>query len=324
MTKLSICIPTYNQGVYLNKCLDPLISQSVPPYEIVVSENHSTDDTKNILYKYSNEIRIVHPPTHLSMIENYQFCAEHADGDWLIFMTSDDIAEKNYVYDILKGIKERPNSILFRGWHSEINSNGDFLRKVPSLRMPYLANPRDAFIEQFDGPKCFFEATAFLKTAWEKAGGFNTKLKLYGDWALWIALSHVGSFARIEKYLTKYRIWERYDRGINRIKPHLEDSIIIFKEMIFPKAQEYGSDVTSIARKKGKKFGYETLLWINNNANHMVIRDNIKIIQEFCDLLDIRMNVKKLLDGHYAPPKSYLLRSNLKRLLKKNIIKCFY
>lgn len=51
--RVSIGIPTYNQAEYLEETILSVLNQTVPAYEIVVSNNHSTDDTEKILEKYS-------------------------------------------------------------------------------------------------------------------------------------------------------------------------------------------------------------------------------------------------------------------------------
>lgn len=47
--KISIGIPTYNQAEYLEETILSVLNQTVAAYEIVVSNNHSTDDTEKIL-----------------------------------------------------------------------------------------------------------------------------------------------------------------------------------------------------------------------------------------------------------------------------------
>ena len=54
--RVSIGIPTYNQAEYLEETILSVLNQTVPAYEIVVCNNHSTDDTEKILEKYSDVI----------------------------------------------------------------------------------------------------------------------------------------------------------------------------------------------------------------------------------------------------------------------------
>lgn len=58
---LSICIPTYNRAQYLSQCLEAIVSQDgFEEIEVVISDNHSTDDTENIGKKYQNKYTNIH------------------------------------------------------------------------------------------------------------------------------------------------------------------------------------------------------------------------------------------------------------------------
>ena len=57
--KLSIGIPTYNQAEYIEKAILSALNQTEPAYEVVVSNNHSTDSTAEVLEKYKDKIRII-------------------------------------------------------------------------------------------------------------------------------------------------------------------------------------------------------------------------------------------------------------------------
>ena len=58
MKRLSIGIPTYNQGDYLEDTILSILNQTEKPYEIICSNNHSTDNTSYILEKYKDIITI--------------------------------------------------------------------------------------------------------------------------------------------------------------------------------------------------------------------------------------------------------------------------
>lgn len=57
---VSVVIPTYNYGKFLPRALDSVLAQSLAPAEIIVVDDGSTDDTRNILACYSEPVRVVH------------------------------------------------------------------------------------------------------------------------------------------------------------------------------------------------------------------------------------------------------------------------
>ena len=50
--KLSIIVPTYNRANYLKECLDSIINQNYPNIEVIVTDDNSTDNTKEVVKEY--------------------------------------------------------------------------------------------------------------------------------------------------------------------------------------------------------------------------------------------------------------------------------
>lgn len=90
--KYSIIIPAYNGVEYLPSCVESIISQDYSDFELIISDDHSTDKTKEYL-KYLSQypnILIVEPDHSLSMAEHWEWALSHAKGTWCIFVGQDD------------------------------------------------------------------------------------------------------------------------------------------------------------------------------------------------------------------------------------------
>jgi glycosyltransferase involved in cell wall biosynthesis len=89
---VSIIIPTYNEGGYLNATLRHL-TESLPAddFEIIVSDSKSTDDTVAIAERYADRVRLVHIPEGkkrgISLVKNDGAAA--ARGDFIVFIDAD-------------------------------------------------------------------------------------------------------------------------------------------------------------------------------------------------------------------------------------------
>jgi len=89
--KFSIIIPTRNAGNYLQDCIESVISQGYTDYELIVSDNHSSDDTYDYVESLNNpNIRLIKPEAPLCMTDHYEWALKHALGDWVIIVGSDD------------------------------------------------------------------------------------------------------------------------------------------------------------------------------------------------------------------------------------------
>jgi glycosyltransferase involved in cell wall biosynthesis len=89
--KYSIIIPARNGAKYLPTCIATIIDQQFEDYELIVSDDHSTDSTGEFLKNISHpKVKIIIPPEGLSMAEHWEWALKHASGEWLLFIGQDD------------------------------------------------------------------------------------------------------------------------------------------------------------------------------------------------------------------------------------------
>ena len=89
--KYSIIIPTYNGNSYLPTCVETIINQNYTNYELIISDDNSTDGTRKYLKKLSHQnIKVIYPSQALSMTEHWEWALSHAKGEWQIFVGQDD------------------------------------------------------------------------------------------------------------------------------------------------------------------------------------------------------------------------------------------
>ena len=98
MIKVSVIVPVYNTEKYLNRCLDSLVNQSLKEIEILVINDCSTDNSKNILDEYEKKyqnIKVFHNKTNKGIGYNRNLGIKKASGEFIGFIDSDDWVEKN-------------------------------------------------------------------------------------------------------------------------------------------------------------------------------------------------------------------------------------
>lgn len=104
--KVSICTITYNHEKYIQQALDSFLMQQTNfPFEIVISDDYSTDGTRDILKryqaKYPEQIRILLQPENIGMIPNFKAAIDACKGDYVALCEGDD-----YWIDINKLTKQ--------------------------------------------------------------------------------------------------------------------------------------------------------------------------------------------------------------------------
>lgn len=115
---ISIIIPVYNTSIYLNRCLDSIICQSLQNFEVIIINDGSTDDSLEICEKYQKSdprIKIISQPNEgISNALNNGISL--ATGDWLCFVDSDDWIDSNALKVLADKIHKHPNVELIRSF----------------------------------------------------------------------------------------------------------------------------------------------------------------------------------------------------------------
>ncbi len=80
-----------NGGRYLIHAINSVLQSSNSNFELVISINHSIDDTEELLKSiHDSRIRIIRPIEKLSMAAHYEWCIENARGEWITILGDDD------------------------------------------------------------------------------------------------------------------------------------------------------------------------------------------------------------------------------------------
>ncbi len=112
---ISVIVPVYNTKNYLVNCIESLLSQSYPNYEIILVDDGSTDGSSEICKSFEQkDNRIIYLKKEnggLSSARN--FGVEHSNGKYICFVDSDDFVSKDYLKFLHKAIIENDSDIAF-------------------------------------------------------------------------------------------------------------------------------------------------------------------------------------------------------------------
>lgn len=106
-TRFVIAIPTRERCNTLESALRTCITQDYDNFEIVVSDNFSSDNTKNVVDSFNDDrIRYVNPGKRLSMSDNWEYALSHISGGYVMFLGDDDGLLPGALTELDKLIKE--------------------------------------------------------------------------------------------------------------------------------------------------------------------------------------------------------------------------
>lgn len=235
-------VPSRNHGAYIGRTIESLLKQTQPGSEIVVCEDHSTDDTIQVLETYGDRIRIVRPPEHRGMAHAWNWGVQQARGEWISIMGADDVALPDFVGRISAALKAHPGAVLASGEVNQIDGEDRHIQTVMTLSARPVSSPPETLYMQAAANMVQAAAHCFRRDGWEKAGGFDARLELFGDWGLWLKLAPLGDFVHLHKVIANYRINYRPGLARERMPQTMRDRSTI-QRVIIPEVARKMSDV---------------------------------------------------------------------------------
>jgi glycosyltransferase involved in cell wall biosynthesis len=87
---ISVVIPCYNGAKYLRETLDSAVAQTLPPLEVIVVDDGSTDDSAAIAESYGPPVRVIRQSNQGESVARNRAISE-AKGEWVAFLDADDL-----------------------------------------------------------------------------------------------------------------------------------------------------------------------------------------------------------------------------------------
>jgi len=125
---VSIGLPTYNRSHYLREALDCLLSQTHNNFELIISDNASTDDTQKICQEYvkrDRRIRYIRQKKNIGGFENFKFVLGQAKGEYFMWAADDDLWEPTFVSELLSLLFSNPSAVLAMSRIVNIDAKGN-------------------------------------------------------------------------------------------------------------------------------------------------------------------------------------------------------
>ena len=131
--RLSIGLPVYNGERYLAESLDALLGQTYEDYELIISDNASTDSTQAICQSYAgrdSRIRYVRQDTNIGACPNHNHTFHLARGELFKWASYDDLYGRDLLRCCVEALDARPEVVLAHSHQAIIDGTGRVTHKV--------------------------------------------------------------------------------------------------------------------------------------------------------------------------------------------------
>lgn len=211
---VSIVIPVYNQRLdFFREALASALAQTYASVEVVVSDNHSTNEVPVYLATLQDaRLRVVKPEQFLPMVGHFQFAADQARGEWILYLCSDDYLYPDCAETLMAHLSTAPATTVAA--YGEIESVEH--RNLADVKFYYnrrRTGPRTAaqslnellnarpFIAWMPGG--IIRRSAYQRVRAILSGEFTYAF----DLALLFRLHELGDVFYVDKPLGKFRFW---------------------------------------------------------------------------------------------------------------------
>jgi glycosyltransferase involved in cell wall biosynthesis len=203
MVKFSIIIPTYNRKDALRATLESLTQQTFKSFEVIVSDDGSTDGTKEMIKDFIGriDIKYIWEPNWGGPARPRNLAAENASGEWLAFLDSDDLWFSNKLEQVEKHLGK--NDVVYHALEA-VSTSGKVRRILPAIEL----DKSDPFLDLLlRGNRLANSATCVRKSAFVNVQGFREEKNIIAveDYDLWLRLAKAGfKFQACDQILGRY------------------------------------------------------------------------------------------------------------------------
>ncbi len=209
--KISVVIPLYNGASFIAEALDSVFSQILPPHEVIVVNDGSSDAGPEIVAKYhgNSPVTLLHKPNGgQSSARNLGI--KRATGDLIALLDQDDGWYPTHLHELVKPFSEPRSRPL--GWTysnlDEVGSTGEVI-KQSVLANTECAHPKTSLIDCLKQDMFILpSATLISRAAIDAIGGFDERLLGYEDDDLFLRLFRAGyDNAYVDQSLSRWRVY---------------------------------------------------------------------------------------------------------------------
>lgn len=229
MSKVSIGLPVYNGERFLKAKLDSILQQTYTDIELIISDNASIDETKNICIEYKNKdsrIKYFRQEKNFGVTWNFEFVLEKSNGGYFMWTGVDDILLPKFIeknVQILEKDKDcvasisKINSYQPNDENIQINKNdieySEMIKNIRNYVRPRTISPITGDFQTkartyLKESSCQVIYSVFKSDVIKKS--IISESFLGNDWAIFLNVLKYGNLAVIDEVL----MYE-YERGIS-------------------------------------------------------------------------------------------------------------
>ncbi len=227
MPKVSVIIPTYNRSHYVGEAIDSVLGQTFKDLEIIIVDDGSTDNTKQVLKNYASRIQyIFQEKKGRAEARNQGMMA--AKGEYITFLDDDDIWWPNKLQKQIIFLDAHPHIGLVHTFTEVVDEEGRLLEKETGSRLKlYKKAMRIGYTYEGMSQLCvmFISTVMVRKECLGKVGLFDSRTESFEDWDFYLRFALKYRIDTIPEPLVKSRIHQKQSTRVEFTQGHIGTSM---------------------------------------------------------------------------------------------------
>jgi glycosyltransferase involved in cell wall biosynthesis len=276
MPKVSVIIPCYNQGKYVDEAVDSVLAQTFQDFEIIIVNDGSTDEFTNEKLKNYDK-----PKTHVIHTTNEGLSAARNNGikasrgEYILPLDADDKIQASFIEQALFNIENNlnigavsTNWIIF-GEKDALDTS--FANVVSNTK--FKGGTVIDYLMSNNSMSCGL----FSRKIWNEAGGYNESMKNgFEDWDFWISITERDyQIFVIEEPLYFYRVKAE---SMNIIADEMRPELV--KQLILNHIETFQKYIVDAIHTREIVIKSQSKQISNLNTEIVTLKDSIRIYKE--------------------------------------------
>ncbi len=166
MPKLSFVLPTFNRVEWVGECIQSLLDQTEPDFELIVVDDASTDGTGEFLDSWAikdKRVKVIHNQTNLGGGRSRNIGSDAATSDIIAVCDDDDVYPNDRAESVLRWFKENPKSELVNFPYVRIGFFQEILETFWGSQFDVEAFKKDGIVNYFSNPTVAYKRKSALQ-----------------------------------------------------------------------------------------------------------------------------------------------------------------
>lgn len=212
---VSVIIPNYRHAPYLRERIDSVLAQDYDAFEVIILDDCSPDDSRQIIESYRNHPRVSHivlnEQNSGSTFAQWNKGFALAQGEYIWIAESDDVAAPTLLSTLVKGLQQHPEASVAYCHSRLIDADGRVLSEQnarnPSPEGKVSVHRSQHFLRYLLLFNYIYNASmaVFRREALQQVDDGYRRYRYCGDWHFWASICATGDVIEVHDMLNSFR-----------------------------------------------------------------------------------------------------------------------